>query len=145
MVDVRAGTGNWVGVSGNWWIMFRIFLVVSTTAVLFAACAGDESSSSTTASGPDSGAVIAQRSGCASCHGGSFQGGVGPSWAGLAGSEVALTDGSTVIADDAYLFESIRDPGAKIVAGFGVQMPRNSLSDDEISEVVAYIRSLSDE
>ena len=124
--------------------MFRTFVVVSTVAVLLAACGSDESSSTGTGSGSDRGAAIAQNAGCASCHGGSFQGGVGPSWVGLAGSEVELTDGSTVVADDAYLFESIRDPSAKVVAGFGVQMPRNSLSDEEIGEIVAYIRSLSD-
>ena len=67
---------------------------------------------------------------------------MGPGWVGLAGSEVELSDGSFVVADDRYLFESIRDPGAKVVADFSVQMPRNSLSDAEIDEIVAFIRSL---
>lgn len=121
-----------------------MFIVTVTTALFIAACAGDESSSPSPASGLGRGEAIAQSAGCASCHGASFQGGVGPSWVGLAGSDVELTDGSTVIADDGYLFESIRDPGAKFVAGFGVRMPPNALSDEDIREIVAYIYSLSD-
>lgn len=123
--------------------MLRTFVLTATIAVFLSACGGG-GSSSTPASGPDRGKEIAQNSGCASCHGSAFRGGVGPSWVGLAGSEVKLSDGSTVIADDRYLFNAIRDPGAEIVAGFGAQMPRNSLSDEEIGEIVAYIRSLSD-
>jgi len=64
---------------------------------------------------------------------------------GLAGSDVELSDGTTVVADGEYLFESIRDPAARIVAGFSVQMPRNALTDEEIDEIVAFIGSLADE
>ncbi len=124
--------------------MVRLFVVASMTAVLFAACAGDDPPTSTASSGPGRGEAIARDAGCASCHGGSFQGGVGPSWVELAGSEVELSNGSVVTADDAYLFESIRNPSTKTVAGFSLKMPGNSLTDDEIREIVAYIRSLSD-
>jgi cytochrome c oxidase subunit 2 len=64
---------------------------------------------------------------------------------GLAGSDVELSDGTTVVADGEYLFESIRDPAARIVTGFSVQMPRNALTDEEIDEIVAFIGSLADE
>ena len=33
-------------------------------------------------------------------------------------SDVELSDGTTVVADGEYLFESIRDPAARIVTGF---------------------------
>jgi len=118
-------------------------LATTAAALLLGACARDEPSVSTASSGSGRGATIAQSAGCTSCHGGSFQGAVGPGWVGLAGSDVELADGSVVTADDAYLFESIRDPAAKTVAGFSVQMPRNSLSDDEIREIVAFIQSLA--
>jgi len=124
--------------------MVRLFAMASMTAVLFAACAGDDPPTSTASDGSGRGEAIARDSGCASCHGGSFQGGIGPSWVGLSGASVELTDGSVVTADEAYLFESIRSPSAKTVAGFGVPMPGNSLSDDEIRDIVAYIHSLSD-
>ena len=83
------------------------------------------------------GLEIAQDNGCLACH---DAGRVGPDWSGLAGSEVGLEDGTTVIADDAYLRRSIRDPGADIVTGYTVTMPENDLTDDEIEAVIAFIR-----
>ncbi len=80
--------------------------------------------------------------GCAGCHGATFRGGVGPSWHGLAGSTVDLTNGSTVIADRAYLVESIKDPAAEKVAGYNVEMPSNSLSAAEVETIVDYIETL---
>jgi cytochrome c1 len=62
----------------------------------------------------------------------------------LYGSQVQLEDGSTVVADDGYLAESIRDPGAKIVAGFGPEMPPaySSLPDEDVNAIVEYVKSL---
>lgn len=79
--------------------------------------------------------------GCTSCHGPNGEGGAGPAWKGLYGSEVKLANGSTVTADEAYLTESIRNPSAQQVAWYGV-MPANSLDDAEIQAVVEFITSL---
>ena len=84
---------------------------------------------------------VALDAGCSSCHGPNGEGGAGPAWKGLYGSEVKLADGSKVVADEAYLTESIRDPSAKSVAGYGL-MPANSLDDSEIQAVVEFIKSL---
>jgi mono/diheme cytochrome c family protein len=84
---------------------------------------------------------------CLSCHSVDGSQLVGPTWLGLYGHEVELEDGSTVIADDEYLIESIKDPNAKIVAGFpaGAMPPYGSiLSDEDIIDIVAYIRTLGD-
>jgi cytochrome c oxidase subunit II len=89
------------------------------------------------------GQEISRSQGCAGCHGQDFGGGAGPSWIGLAGSEVLLADGTTVIADDAYLVRSIAEPNAQIVADYALQMPANSLTDEEIADVVAFIKTLS--
>jgi cytochrome c oxidase subunit 2 len=89
------------------------------------------------------GEQLAQDSGCQACHraGG---GGVGPDWEGRYGSEVELDDGTTVIADDAYLTLAITDPRAQVVAGYAVAMPEYpQLSDSDVAAIVAYIRSLS--
>jgi cytochrome c oxidase subunit II len=69
----------------------------------------------------------------------------GPSLAGLYGHSVPLADGRTVIADDAYIRESILDPRAKIVAGYEPIMPsfRGQLTEENIMQLLAYIRSLS--
>ena len=86
---------------------------------------------------------ISKSNGCAQCHGSSGQGGVGPAWVDLYGSDVELEDGTIVVADDEYLARAISDPSADIVAGASVIMPSNGLSDDEIADVIAYIRDLS--
>ena len=62
---------------------------------------------------------------------------------GLYGSDVELEDGTTVVADDDYLSRAITDPSAEVVAGSRTQMPKNSLDDDQVADVVAYIRDLS--
>jgi len=56
--------------------------------------------------------------GCSACHSLSGSAGAGPTLKGLAGSTVALTDGSTVTADDAYLARAITDPDAQVAKGY---------------------------
>jgi cytochrome c oxidase subunit II len=84
--------------------------------------------------------------GCAGCHGGEGGGGIGPALAGIAGTERELIDGTTVVADQAYLERSITHPNEEIVAGYSIRMPENTLDDDQVSALVAYILELeSDE
>jgi len=89
---------------------------------------------------------IAATMGCAACHSTNGTVGVGPTWSGLFGSERTFDDGSTAIADEAYLLESIVDPGARVVEGFmNGMMPSNfgdSLTDDELNALIAYIKSV---
>ena len=64
------------------------------------------------------GKVLYAADGCSGCHSLTGAAGAGPTFKGLAGSTVTLTDGSTVTADDAYLSRSITDPDAEIVKGY---------------------------
>ena len=90
-----------------------------------------------------SGQLLVQNNGCAACHSINGAAGIGPTWAGLFDSEEELTDGTVVHVDDAYLFESIKAPQAKIVAGFENQlMPTYGFTDEEINNIVAYIKTL---
>lgn len=57
-------------------------------------------------------------------------------------AEIPLADGSTVVADEAYIVESIREPNAKVHEGFQPVMPAFNLSDDEIADVIAFIQTL---
>jgi cytochrome c oxidase subunit 2 len=123
-----------------------------TSALAFAgvACGSDDGDTSSPATGDDGavsavarGEQIARSSGCAGCHGADFDGGAGPSWVGLAGSEVVLADGSTIVADQDYLVRAIADPSADLLEGYSLRMPANNLSDAEIDDVVAFITSLS--
>lgn len=81
-------------------------------------------------------------SGCAACHGADGGGGIGPSWVGLAGSDVELVDGTTVVADESFLRRSILEPEAQLVNGYGVVMPPNGLDPDQVDAVIAFIESL---
>ena len=90
-----------------------------------------------------SGQLLVQNNGCAACHSINGAAGIGPTWFGIFDSEEELSDGSVVHVDDAYLFESIKAPQAKIVAGFETQlMPTYGFTDDEINNIVAYIKTL---
>ena len=86
------------------------------------------------------GSDLATDRGCRNCHSTDGSVGLGPSWAGLAGSTVTLTDGSTVTATAGYIAESIRSPDAKVVSGFPAGLMQVvSLTDEEIEALVAYI------
>jgi cytochrome c oxidase subunit 2 len=83
--------------------------------------------------------------GCVACHSVDGSVVVGPSWLGVYGTEEFLTDGTTVPIDEAYLYESIRNPGAKIVEGFQNIMPAtiaDGMTDEQIADVIEYIKSL---
>lgn len=82
---------------------------------------------------------------CTSCH--TLDGGAGsaPTWQGLAGSEVTLSDGSTVVADTAYLTRAIADPRAEQVDGYPSQMPMfRFLADEDVADIVVYIQELDE-
>ena len=137
--------------SGRWALPL---LVVTAVGLVAGGCGSD---------GPDAGAVdgtgdgaavelsaagqrgedVYRTSGCAGCHGSSGEGAVGPPLVGLYGSDVELEDGTTVVADDAYLTRAITEPSAEVVADARVPMPKNALDDEEVADVVAYIRDLS--
>jgi cytochrome c oxidase subunit 2 len=83
--------------------------------------------------------------GCNACHTLDGTPKVGPSWKGAYGEQVKLADGSTVTVDDAYIIESIRNPGAKIVEGYQNIMPAgigSTLTDQQIQDLIALIKSL---
>jgi cytochrome c oxidase subunit 2 len=90
------------------------------------------------------GQILSVRNGCIGCHSIDGTPNTGPTWLGLYGEEVPLQDGTTVIADDAYLAESIHDPNAKIVDGFPSPspMPVFDLTDEQIANIIAYIKTL---
>lgn len=118
--------------------------LIGTFVIVASACgsSGDGSDVALSDAGAR-GRDISNSNGCAACHGSDGQGGAGPAWVGLYGSDRQLEDGTTVTADEAYLTRAISDPGADIVDGATVVMPGNRLSDAEIADVIAYIRDLS--
>lgn len=87
------------------------------------------------------GLALAQAKGCVACHTIDGSAGVGPTWKGLFGKTETLKDGSTALVDDAFLRDFIRDPQARGVKGFPPIMPKIELTDEEVSALVAYIKS----
>jgi len=80
---------------------------------------------------------------CVTCH---LPNGTGraPSLNGVFGANVLLADGSIVVADEAYIRESILQPKAKIVAGYQPVMPtfQGLVTEEQIMNLTAYIKSL---
>lgn len=89
------------------------------------------------------GGRLFERLGCGNCHG-QQAGARGPALTGLLGSQVTLQGGVTVRADEAYVRESIMDPGAEVLAGYELIMPvyQGQIDERGLSQLVAYIRSL---
>jgi cytochrome c oxidase subunit 2 len=90
------------------------------------------------------GQQLYQTLGCVSCHGANGEGGRGPALGGVFGSQVFLNNGQTVKADEAYIRESIVNPQAKLVNGFGPIMPtfQGQITEEQLVQILAYIKSL---
>ncbi len=105
------------------------------------------------AAGPvseDEGRLVYERYGCIACHArdASAISRLGPNFTGLYGSDRTFSDGLIrVTANDEYLRESILQPAAKVVTGFGrtgMGMPSFSgvLTEQQLESVILYIKSL---
>ncbi|NTV62995.1 MAG: c-type cytochrome, partial [Oscillochloris sp.] len=83
--------------------------------------------------------------GCVACHQDNGLG-LGPRLRGLYTHQVTLADGSTVIADEAYIQESILNSTAKVVKDYNPIMPayKGQLKDDEVKQLIEYIKSLAE-
>jgi cytochrome c oxidase subunit II len=109
--------------------------------------AGEGVRGATAVSGGDmarTGREVASRHGCFNCHTLDGQPHIGPSFAGLYESSVALQDGSVVRADEAYLTRSMMEPQAQIVQGFKPVMPsfRGVLEEPEVAALLEFIKSI---
>jgi mono/diheme cytochrome c family protein len=90
------------------------------------------------------GGRLARSIGCYGCHSTDGSKGIGPSWKGLAGSLRVLKGGEEIVADEAYLRESILFPTAKIVDGYEEAMPgfAGIMGEAQVNSLILYIQSL---
>jgi cytochrome c oxidase subunit II len=91
------------------------------------------------------GEKLFQQLGCSTCHLLDEQGRC-PIMRGVYGSQVLLDDGRTILADDAYVRESILNPNAKIVSGFHKDvMPtfQGQVTEENLLQLIEYIKSLA--
>jgi cytochrome c oxidase subunit 2 len=90
------------------------------------------------------GEALFQQLGCSSCHNLDGQGRC-PNLRGVFGNTVLLRGGGQVIANEAYVRESILFPEAKVVAGFEPIMPtfQGLVNEEGLLQLIAYIKTLS--
>ena len=89
------------------------------------------------------GAELFRRYGCSGCHepGGTVR---APQLEGLFGSPVPLADGRVIVADEAYVRDSLLDPKGQVAAGYAPVMPTfaGQVGEDDLASLVAYIQSI---
>ena len=92
----------------------------------------------------EKGKELAEKSGCMACHSADGSAKIGPTWKGLFGGTVTFTDGTSAKADEQYIRDFILTPNVKIIKGYQPVMPsyNGMLKDDEITAVIAYIKTL---
>ncbi|MDB6140227.1 MAG: hypothetical protein JWO94_3299, partial [Verrucomicrobiaceae bacterium] len=98
----------------------------------------------------DEGKRLYQFIGCMGCHSvdGSVAGRLGPSWKGLFGSIRELSDDTKVLADEAYIRESILEPSKKKAKAYlkletGMPIYAGILSDSQIESIILYMKTLA--
>lgn len=89
------------------------------------------------------GEALFRRYGCSGCHGAQAAQRA-PSLNGVYGGPVPLSDGTTVVADDRYIHDSIVLPKQQVVAGYAPIMPTfaGQIGEEDLIRLVAYIKSL---
>ncbi len=90
---------------------------------------------------PDDAADVLAARGCLACHTVDGTSSVGPTLAGVAGTERVVVGGpQSVTADEAYLRESVTDPDARVVSGYAPGlMPRfdQATADEVVPAILA--------
>jgi len=92
----------------------------------------------------EQGRLLSGEYGCFKCHTVDGTRHIGPTWLDLYRKAEPLQGGKSVVADEAYLTESMMDPAAKIVAGYQNVMPtyQGRVPGPEIAAMVEFIKSL---
>jgi len=130
----------------EWLVASTVAPVVPGSAAAAAPAAGGDAAGDEVA--PEAMAKAGEnlfvQKGCLACHM-SVPGSLGPDLAGLMGKERKFQDGSTAIADDKYLRDSILNPLAHVLEGYQPVMPtfQGQLSEQELMQLIQYIKSLA--
>ena len=91
---------------------------------------------------PTGAAKLLDDYGCTACHSLDGSDAIGGTLKGLYGSTRTLADGTTVIADDAYLRESIVNPDAKVVKGLDPVMPPTDLPPADLAAILELLHTM---
>jgi cytochrome c oxidase subunit 2 len=97
------------------------------------------------------GKLLTEQKGCIACHSADGTKIVGPSYKGIFGHKVTITtDGKEreIMVDEEYIKKSILEPDADVVKGFNkgsMISYKGQLNDQEIDQIIEYIKTLSEE
>jgi cytochrome c oxidase subunit 2 len=91
----------------------------------------------------EAGRVLFENLRCDTCHA-AGSGQRGPDLRGRFGEFVRLSDGQTLLFDEAYARESILEPAKRVVSGYQALMPtyQGQVSEGQIQHLIAYIKAL---
>ncbi len=95
--------------------------------------------------GPPQGSQLYQVKGCVACHSTDGSPRVGPTFKGLLGKKEEVTSGGkkeTLVVDEAFIRKFILEPNVVHIEGYPPIMPKIALSDEEVTTLVDYIKSL---
>ena len=94
------------------------------------------------------GETLYKNQGCVSCHSIDGSAGTGPSWKDLYGATGHGTNAGPVDVDFAYIYESIRQPAAKLAlkadgSAYGNLMAPYAFTERQTAAVIEYMKSLN--
>ena len=98
-----------------------------------------------TAKGPPPGSQLYQVKGCVACHSTDGSPRVGPTFKGLLGKKEEVVSGGkgeTVVVDEAFIRKFISEPNVVHIEGYPPIMPKISITNEELTALVDYIKSL---
>ena len=96
------------------------------------------------------GLAIMKNQGCIACHSTDGSKIVGPTFLNLFGTQQVVISGGaevTITADEAYIKQRILDPSYQVVKGYPkgiMQSYKGKVSDEDISKIIEYLKSLNE-
>lgn len=139
---------------GNHWSMLADVEVVSAAEFDIWVAESQSGPDFASMSPEERGELWYEQYGCNACHTTDGTASLAPTWLGLFDTERSLDDGSSAVADDAYIRVAIEDPAAQIVADFANIMPATFVTQfaeseaangdqfDTVEDIIAFIKSL---
>jgi cytochrome c oxidase subunit 2 len=95
--------------------------------------------------GPPPGTKLYQEKGCFACHSTDGSPRVGPTFKGLFGKKEKVISGGKgemVIVDEAFIRKFVSEPNVVHIEGYPPIMPKISMTNEELTALVVYIKSL---
>jgi len=120
--------------------------LVLVSALLVVAGCGQNDSAKMTGGDAARGKILYTSLTCDGCHTLAGTRGTGPTFKGLAGSQVKLKSGKTVTADEDYLYESIETPNKELVSTYSALMESaikpHAVSQQDARDLIAFIKTV---